>query len=163
LEYFLHCLTTLENPKDPNAVDIVELEPRNLYSASPFFMGGDGWQPMDMSDMETCPDHCDSGVWQAILDLGASTKPHIEPNLSPSAIEPATTTDPAVPIESSVGQEETHGNDTELSDTDDSTDSVSNTTALAGRLDDGLIELESRLIQALAPAALDSNDDSSTK
>ena len=159
-EHFLHCLTTLENPKDPNAVDIVELEPRILYSASAFFMGGDGWQPMDMSDMETCPDHCDPGVWQAILDLGAPTKTTIEPNLSASAIEPATTSDPAVTIESSVGQEETHGNDPVLPDTEDSTDSISNTTALASRLDDGLIELESQLLQALAPAAHDSRDDS---
>ena len=35
-------LTDLRMPKDPDRPDIVELEKRILYSASPFFVAGDG-------------------------------------------------------------------------------------------------------------------------
>ena len=58
-------LMDLRMPKDPDRPDIVELERRILYSASPFFMAGDGQvaDPADFSDgSNMSPDE-----WQSYL------------------------------------------------------------------------------------------------
>ena len=59
-------LMDLRMPKDPNRPDIVELERRILYSASPFFMAGDG-QVGDPSGDFTDGSNMSPDDWQAYL------------------------------------------------------------------------------------------------
>ena len=59
-------LTDLRMPKDPDRPDIVELERRILYSASPFFMAGDG-QVADSSADFIDGSNMSPDKWQSYL------------------------------------------------------------------------------------------------
>ncbi len=58
--------TSLEVPKDPNKPDIVELERRVLFSATPLFSAGSGDLVEPLGQFE-CPDHIPQEDWDSLL------------------------------------------------------------------------------------------------
>ncbi len=66
-------LTDLRTPKDPNKPDIVELESRILYSASPFPVFDASQAPEALGEFE-CPPQIDQEQWNShLLEIAASS------------------------------------------------------------------------------------------
>ena len=66
-------LTDLRSPKDPNKPDIVELESRILYSASPFPIFDASEAPEALGEFE-CPPHIAQEDWDSyLLEIAASS------------------------------------------------------------------------------------------
>ena len=69
----VYSLTDLKLPKDPNKPDIVELESRILYSASPFMMW-DGEPVAEPLGEFECPPHLSQEYWDSfLLELAPSS------------------------------------------------------------------------------------------
>jgi choice-of-anchor C domain-containing protein len=131
-------MTDLRMPKDPNKPDIVELESRILYSASPFSM----WNGLDVAPEPNSPWDCPPGMDQEDWDtqLLAFSEYAKDPDL-------VHRTDAIRSARGLNASDNTDNSDSDNDDSDysDSESNVSDSSSVAQRLDEQLDRMEKLL------------------
>jgi choice-of-anchor C domain-containing protein len=135
-------LIDLRSPKDPNKPDIVELESRILYSASPFPIFDASQAPEALGEFE-CPPHIAQADWDPfLLEISASSTSeslhHIADAIRSARSHPTASTGLANAGGGNSG-------DGDANDTSESENAIGSHSDIEARIDDGFDQVENWL------------------